>query len=941
VECSIPCAVNKPVKCFNIKIGHLNINSLRYKTILLSDLLYENDLDVFCISETKLDGSMKVLNIPGYYFVRRDRTGFGGGVGIYLKSIHRYTELNLKSVDYGQGKIESISIKVQIENRKSFIVCSLYRPKFSISLSDLEIFENYFEELHSNRYPFYICGDFNIHLEETDKPLIRKFNSLLNKFNLVELVQKPTRGNARLDLIITNNPIPCLSSQVFSPTLTTDHEATVCVIPLSKPKPAPITISFRAYDRINYEKFVPSLINSFNSNNDSSKSLGAEVDSFIDKLISIYDEHAPILKKKINPKSSPKFLTTDTRRLKAVRNKLISKNKLCNNANQKKEIYNITKLINKSIHADTKQYYNLEISNKGLWSVVNKFLRPISKSSNKFDVNDLNNHYFQISNAEIHTPCPIKPLEINVNSEFKFQPVSTFDVIKAWRSIKNKFKTTPDQLKIAPIMLQKVIHCPSIIDNLTYLINRSLLESDFVNQFKISAISPVPKISNPIIPADYRPISVQSTLSKLTEKCAYKQLINYLDSNDLLYKHQYGFRKGHSCEHAMLALIDFIQKQIDIGYFCILVSLDLSKAFDVIVREFFIQKLTWYGIDPKWFQSYLTGRCQYVKGENGTVSVTLETKRGCPQGSVNGPLIFSIYINDLPLVIQHCLAILFADDTQLCIYGKPNQLDEVKNRLISDLNAILKWMNSNGMSLNVKKTQMIVIGNSYVVSQIGRISLDIDNTTITSADTLKSLGLTIDCKLKWDEHISNLCKRYHATARSLYPLKSLIDPTYLHRIFNSYLLPITNYMILVWGTTAKYNLKSVNKLIRTSARFLLNVKKFDPIKALLTDQLNWMLAENLYQFAMACFVHKIKTNDCPVYFQNLFCVNESRMQYNIRGRKDLYCPIKVKGSYGSKSFSVRSVKCWNLLSPEYKSIEVYKKFKEDVKKYFLSNTFVL
>jgi len=534
-ESSNPHTSNKPVNPFNLKIGHLNINSLRYKTILLSDLLYENEVDVFCISETKLDESMKVMNIPGYNFIRRDRTGFGGGVGMYLKSAFRYTEFNLKSVDSGQGKIESISVKAQIGNRKSFIVCSLYRPKFSLSLADLEILENYFEELHNYRYPFYVCGDFNIHLEDTDKTFTRKFNSLLTKFNLVELIQKPTRGNARLDLIITNNPIPCLSSYVFRPTLTTDHEATLCVIPLSKPKPTPITISYRAYDRINYEKFVPSLIDTFNSDNDPKKLLRIEVESFIDKLVSIYDEHAPILQKRISPKSSPKFLTTETRQLKSLRNKLISKNKSLQNQIQKTEIHNITKLINKSIHSDTKQYYNLEISNKGMWSVVNKFLKPIRTSSTSFDVNELNNHYFLISNASIPILYPSKPQQINVNCKFSFLPVSTTDVLKAWRSLKNKFKTTPDQLKIAPIMLKKIIHYPPIIDALTYLINRSLLESEFVDQFKISAISPVPKISSPTTPADYRPISVQSTLSKLTEKCAYKQLIDYLDSNKLLY----------------------------------------------------------------------------------------------------------------------------------------------------------------------------------------------------------------------------------------------------------------------------------------------------------------------------------------------------------------------------------------------------------------------
>jgi len=898
----------------------------------------EHDIDIFCISETKLDSNIKLLNIPGYNFIRKDRTCNGGGVGIFLKSDISFKEIVLRLSKSDQGNLESLTVLAQIGKYQSIVISCIYRPKFSLSLDDLESLEDYFTELSGLRYRFYSCGDFNIHLENENLTTVKKFNSILNKLNLSELIQKPTRGAARLDLIISNDPNPILSSHVIPPIISTDHEATLIIKNLKPQKPKKSAFKFRNYKNIDCMKFNTAISKNFNFNFDDSQLLSSQLNTFMNTVNSLFDYYAPVLTKHIRPKATPKSLSTETRNLKRIRNKLLFDYKLNNIESLKLEINALTKLIGKRIYLDTKNYYNSEINDKGIWSVVNKFLKPTLNSKSNFDVNILNNHYCSISNAPVLVKCPSKPPEIKVTSTFNLVKINNSDLINAWNSIKNKSKTAQDQLGIAPYMIQLVISNPIINNALTYLVNRSLVESTFINDFKISAILPIPKISNPTSPSDYRPISLQSTLSKLNEKCAHRQLVKYLTVNKILYEHQYGFRKGHSCEHAMLALVDFMQKQIDAGNVCILVSLDLSKAFDVIVREFFVKKLTWYGIDPKVFESYLSKRMQYVKGENGTVSITLETKRGCPQGSVNGPLIFSLYINDMPLVIRHSLAILFADDTQLCICGKPSDLDIIKSNLVSDLLAIMEWMNANGMSLNVNKTQLIVVANSYLISQIGQISLDIKGSIITSTDSLKSLGLTIDSKLNWDTHITNMCKRYHATARSLFPLKSLVKPSYLKLIFNSYLLPVVSYMVIVWGSSCKYNVKSVDKLIRRSARFLLDINKYDPVKEALTSQLNWLLTDKMYLYSIICIVYKILINDCPMYFTSLFHKTETRVIYNVRNKNDLYCSTIPKSNYGLKCFSIRAVKCWNLLPDSIKSTTQYKPFKKLLKNYLLTNT---
>jgi len=183
----------------------------------------------------------------------------------------------------------------------------------------------------------------------------------------------------------------------------------------------------------------------------------------------------------------------------------------------------------------------------------------------------------------------------------------------------------------------------------------------------------------------------------------------------------------------MTAVMDMIYKEVATGKICMLVSLALAKAFDTIVREFLIQKLAWYGIGTTWFESYLSYRCQVVKGPNGKSSIRF-TIRGCPQGSVLGSLIFNIYINDLPLVVRYCLAFLFADDTQLLLSGYilifEAEAGMMVEKIEKDSAEIIKWLNNNGMKINANKTQLIILGTACNLRKLPDVSIKVENVTI-------------------------------------------------------------------------------------------------------------------------------------------------------------------------------------------------------------------
>jgi hypothetical protein len=229
-----------------------------------------------------------------------------------------------------------------------------------------------------------------------------------------------------------------------------------------------------------------------------------------------------------------------------------------------------------------------------------------------FSNDSLNNVFTSVSNKPVPNCFPLKPSEssFSFSCKFSFAQISKSDLFSIYNDMKNKQRSSSDVTGLAPIMLARTIHCPSVSDFLLFIVSRSLLSNEFSECLKTSSIKPIPKIKNPTDMTHFRPISTQAFLGLLIERAAKKQLMNYLISNDILYRGQFGFRPSHSCDTAMVALTEFLCTEINNGNICILVSLDLAKAFDVIVREFSYEKLKWYGIIWRYSFLYLCSICR-------------------------------------------------------------------------------------------------------------------------------------------------------------------------------------------------------------------------------------------------------------------------------------------------------------------------------------------
>ena len=276
--------------------------------------------------------------------------------------------------------------------------------------------------------------------------------------------------------------------------------------------------------------------------------------------------------------------------------------------------------------------------------------------------------------------------------------------------------------------------------------NLSFYVGMFPSKLKVGKVSPLHKKDSCDNPSNYRPISILSVFSKIFEKLMHQRLYKFLESFEILYPLQFGFREKHSTSHALLSLTESIKQSIDSGKVGCGIFLDLQKAFDTVNHKIVLDKLEHYGIRGnalKWFQSYLSGRTQYVT-VNGHVSDPLPISSGVPQGSVLGPLLFLIYVNDLPNVSKVMQFYLFADSTSICFDS--DNLFNLQNIVNRELKKVRKWLEANRLALNIDKTNYVIF-HSPTTEVDSFVIIKLDSKPISRVNSIKYFGVLIDSTL--------------------------------------------------------------------------------------------------------------------------------------------------------------------------------------------------
>ena len=406
---------------------------------------------------------------------------------------------------------------------------------------------------------------------------------------------------------------------------------------------------------------------------------------------------------------------------------------------------------------------------------------------------------------------------------FMFTEVTPDEVYKQLMKMPTGKATGLDD--ISPRLLKA--GAPVIAGPLASIMNMSIRSGVVPAKWKQSRVTPIFKEGDRFETSNYRPISVIPAIMKVFERLIHDQLYDYLQVSDIMSHDQSGFRPGHSTQTCLLDVSDYLLQNIDEGMYTGAIFLDLKKAFDTVHHRTLISKLRTSGVNGlelEWFKSYLCERYQTCKiGEEQ--SDMLPILFGVPQGSILGPLLFSLYVNDLPCHVNKNQAkiCLYADDT--AIFAKSKEVGQVAQVLTEEMKKVAIWLTKNKLTLNVKKTKVMLFGSSIKISKnTDNFSRSkINNDVLDHVNSFKYLGVYLDPTLSWKGHLTHVRNSVNRKIGLLYRTRSFLKGDTLNTIYQSVVLPSLEYCDVVWGNAAKKYLCKLTKLQNRAGKTILNV----------------------------------------------------------------------------------------------------------------------
>ena len=599
-----------------------------------------------------------------------------------------------------------------------------------------------------------------------------------------------------------------------------------------------------------------------------------------------------------------------------------------------------------------KDYYNKLLDKnrsniKGLWNVLNSIIRngvrgtsypsyfiengktiknmdEVVSGFNKFFVNVGPELANQINMETANEDVDDFNFERNPNSIF-IKAVEEKEIIDIVRNFKNKISTDCDEIDMT--IVKKVID--GILKPLTYICNLSFQTGKFPNKMKVAKVIPLYKTGDKHIFTNYRPVSLLSQFSKVLEKLFSKRLDGFIEKHKLLTESQYGFRENRSTSLALMELIEEITNCIENKY-AIGIFIDLKKAFDTINHDILLDKLERYGIRGvglKWLSSYLIDRQQFVK-LGDYKSTLLDIKCGVPQGSILGPKLFILYINDICKVSDVFKFVLFADDTNIFCSG--DNMQHLLNMITSEMNKLKKWFDRNKLSLNLNKTKIMLFGNRKIDSKESEF---IATMNIERVYQIKFLGVILDHKICWKPHIAYVRAKLARSVAILGKTRLILNQRTLYILYCSLVLPYLNYCLEIWGNTYKSNLQPLIILQKRAIRIVNNVGFQEHTNSLFL-LLNTLKLIDMVNFKTAQIIFKARNNLLPGNIQNMFFEREGG--YNLRGEHKLK-QLLIKTTRRSQCIAICGVKLWNGLDREIQESNNIFKFKKMYKNQIINS----
>ena len=479
-------------------------------------------------------------------------------------------------------------------------------------------------------------------------------------------------------------------------------------------------------------------------------------------------------------------------------------------------------------------------------------------------------------------------------------------------------------------IVTQIIHL--IMYPILHICNRSLISGTFPSKLKIAKVFPIYKKGGKSLINNYRPISVFPYFSKIIEKIVNKRLVNHLDTNDIIIDPQHGFRQGRSTTSAILSLTDYILKSFDDCKFVCGIFLDFMKAFETVNHDILLDKLEHIGIRNNaltWFRNYLLNRKQFVS-YNKFSSSTQYLKCSIPQGSILGPQLFSIYINDLVNSLKIFNLVLFADDS--CVYHSHQNIDHLINIANNELPFIYQWLCANKLTLNIEKSHCIIFRRKKKLPP-NIAPIQINNHIIKYTTNTNFLGLLLNYQLSWTSHIGSVISKLNKFKGILYITRNSLTINALKLIYNGLIYPQLMYCNIIWGNTYPTVLKPLEIVQRNIIRTLMFRNRFDStdndfikLKLLKLKEVNFLTS--------CVFVFKSLNNlTAPI---NYFTYNINE-RYNLRSPDENLSAPFMRSRQSQTSPSYYCCEFWNSLPLEMRRVSSVSTFKINLKKCLLDS----
>ena len=922
-----------------MKIAHLNIRSLIPHLDELKETIDSNNIDIMCLSETWLNSNIESANIhiPGYQLYRKDRNDGmrGGGVAIFVST---KLKLKISLVELGVDcNMECIFIKILI-NTKTILLGTVYRPP----RQNLKLFVNQLDDIFSFTFPTVdyclLMGDVNIDLFNLNNLL----TDSMNAYNMAQIIDDATRVTHSTESLL--DPIFVSSREEVSHSGTSDihysdHKLVFCDLIVHVTKFRQKMVKIRDFKNFNLNNFLSDLLNISWHRFYYFTDIDEKVKFFTDNIINIFDYHAPLRTLRVSKPKAP-WMTDVIKLMMRQRDSALRKFKNTKNQDDYARYKQLRNFVLASIRREKKNYFTfmfnqnekmgwrplkgIGVSSKSQIEIPPELNKP-SEINNYFSsfVNNITNNC--VNSIGYYSSNTFKN-EIN----FSFKLLTVADIEQIINSIKS------DVAGSDSISLRMLSYClPSMLSQLCHIINCCLERGYFPKSWKEAKIRPIPKNTKPVAYSDLRPISLLPIFSKILEKAIHFQVYKYLTDNNILPECQSGFRRNHSTTAALLNVVDDISKAVDDRKVAALVLLDFSKAFDTVNHYLLISKLKYIGFDQtsiKFFTNYLTNRTQRVD-INGEMSDISAITSGVPQGSILGPLLYLIYTFDVFAKLKTCSIQGYADDTQIYSSFYPDATNDAVEAINEDLDIINNFSLSHNLTINPKKSFFMLFGN-HITELSANIFFTINNELIPYTDCTKNLGLIIDSKLKFIQHVNHLLKKSYYILKLLYANRKELSFNIRKKLCESLVFSIFNYGNIVYGPCLDaITTNKIQKVQRSCGRFVFGLRKYDSVSSKLKI-LRWLPMAQQWEMHLLSFTHRLLLSGTPAYLRRKLTYRSEHHSVPIRYSDLLNIP-KHRTVFYQRSFSYAAVKLYNNIDSLIKKYNPLT-FKAKVKKLYYS-----